>query len=185
MKIPLANIKKYQPKTLSKTPLSAAVMLILLYENNEPREIVLTKRAAALTAYGGQYSLPGGLCENIDIDFYATAIREVQEELGLHQNDYRYMGQLDDFYDRFKHVVRPFVVYMSKQDFLQKVTVAINEISALYYFPLENLATFADDPTLHALTNRNPSYVFKEDDVFVWGLTASILVHFKTLLSSS
>ena len=40
------------------------------------------------------------------------------------------------------------------------------------------------EPALTAITRRQPAYVYKDNRFFIWGLTASILVHLSNLLYS-
>lgn len=182
----LDKIKYYTANTIESTPLSAAVMLIILKENDEENfEIVLTKRSANLATYAGHYSFPGGMFDARDVDLYQTAIREVQEELNLGPKDYQYIGQLDDFTDREGNKVSVFVTCMAKTDFINKHKISSDEISELYLFPYKKLNQIKDDPSMHNLTRRNPSYVFHESKVYVWGLTASILVHFQNIINKT
>jgi len=175
----LAN---YQPVLLDETPIAAAVMMILLIDENEEIDIVLTKRADNLPTYAGHYSFPGGMRDPSDPDLYQTAVREVYEELNLPAHAYQAIGQLDDFQDHEGHLVRPFVAYMKKADFKRLYKQSTAEVAELYYFPLNKLNAIHDDPTLHAITRRRPSYAFREGHVFVWGLTATILIHFLNVL---
>ncbi|VVC77280.1 putative Nudix hydrolase NudL [Aquicella siphonis] len=176
-------LARYQPVSLSPTPQSAAVMLILLDQGTDSFEIVLTERAAHLERYAGDFSFPGGMQDEGDTDLYATVTREVEEELNLPAHAYQLIGQLDDFTDRYGHLVRPFVVLMKKTEFEKLHRIAASEIASIYYFSLSKLPAIKDTPALHTITRRRPSYAFTEGQVFVWGLTATILVHLSNILS--
>lgn len=173
----IKTLSRYQPAKLPPTDPSAAVMVILLIDDNDHIEILLTKRAATLPTYAGDYSFPGGIKDETDIDLYATAVRELNEELAIPLGTYEKIAELDDFEDRFGHVVRPFVIRMPKVNFEKLYHFSSDEIEAIYYLPWEKLKELKDAPDLHAITRRRPSYAFKEEDVFIWGLTAGILVH--------
>lgn len=179
----ITTLSHHTPITLPMTPKSAAVMLILLTDEKNQIEIVITKRTAHLPTYAGHYSLPGGMRDDIDADFYATAVRELQEELNLTEDLYEKIGELDDFHDRYGHLVRPFVVFMKKSVFEKNMKIAAHEIENVDLLPLEKLDQIADDPALHAVTLRQPSYSLKENHIYVWGLTAAILVHFLNIIS--
>lgn len=181
----LEKIKNYEPKMLAETPISAAVMIIFLTTETNEMEIVLTKRTATLATYAGDYSFPGGMRDPDDSGLYATAMREVQEELNIPATLYQHIGQLDDFMNHYGHLVRPFVAIMKKSDFLDHHQIAIEEVQHVYYFSLLKLDDIQDNPSLHTITRRRPSYSFQEGDVFVWGLTATILVHLLNILAST
>lgn len=179
----LATLSHYQPVLLHNTPHSAAVMIILLIDQHDELEIVLTKRSATLPTYAGHYSFPGGMRDASDADLYETAIREIHEELNLLPTAYQAVGQLDDFLDHEGHLIRPFISLMKKENFLTSYQHSIAEIEEVYFFSLHKLNKIYDDPKLHAITRRRPSYAFAEEHVFVWGLTATILIHFFNVIS--
>lgn len=178
-------LKHYQPMLLESTTPSAAVMLILLENGDNPFEIVLTKRAATLPTYAGDYSFPGGMHDATDTDLYATAVREIHEELDLSPNVYQPIGQLDDFQDRYGNLVRPFVSMMNKSEFLKIYKLSAAEITEIYFFPLTKLNEIYDEPKLHVITRRRPSYAYTQGKVFVWGLTATLLMHLSNIISQT
>ncbi|TAK74794.1 MAG: CoA pyrophosphatase [Gammaproteobacteria bacterium] len=179
----IKTLSHYRYKQLPITQPAAAVMIILLIGSTNQVEILLTKRATTLLNYAGHYSFPGGMQDAHDKDLYATAIREVQEELYLSPDTYQYVSQLDDFMDRTGHLVRPFVVKMPKEVFEKAYKLSIDEIDDIYYFSLTKLDQIKDDPQLHDITKRRPSYAFSEGEVFIWGLTATILVHLSNIIT--
>lgn len=180
----LQPLVTYQANTLPMTTTSAAVMVILLDNAQEEWEIVLTKRAANLHAYSNHYSFPGGKRDDTDNNLYETAQRETWEEIHIEASTYQYITQLDDFHDRYGHLVRPFVVCMPKDVFLKQVQPSEDEIAFVYYFPFSSLSKLEDNPLLHSVTKRQPSYSYTDGDEFIWGLTAAILVHFANILFS-
>lgn len=180
----LKDLALYKPSLLTPTSPSAAVMVMLLANEENTFEIVLTKRAPTLLTYAGDYSFPGGMRDEGDKDLYATAMREVEEELNIAPHSYQKIGQLDDFQDRFDHLVRPFVTLMEKKHFEKQHKKSDAEITQIYFFPLNHLSQLKDDPALHHLTRRQPSYSYTHEDVFVWGLTAAILVHVFNIISA-
>lgn len=179
----IKSVSSYRPVLMRDTARQAAILVMILNRHEGVPEIVLTKRSESLTTYAGQYSFPGGVRSEEDRDLYATAVRETMEELNLANDSYQLIGQLDDFHDRKGNLVRPFVVIMNKEEFLDRHVIAHGEIARLYYFSLARLDEIKDDPELHVITRRKPSYSFRDGDVFVWGLTAGILVHLSNVLN--
>lgn len=181
----LEKLQNYFPNLLPATRRSAAVMLILLRDENDELEIVLTKRSETLSDYAGHYSLPGGMFEPHDIDLLETAMREVEEELNVPKQSYEVIGQLDDIHDRYGNLVRVYVSIMDKIDFTKQFRFSDSEVTEIYFFTIKKLYELKDEPALYAITRRRPSYIFTENTVFVWGLTAAILMNFFIILSSS
>lgn len=179
----ITKISQYQPLLLPATEVEAGVMLLLLINDQNKIEIPLTKRSLSLPDYAGHFSLPGGMRDTSDADLYHTAQRELHEELNIAENQYRYIGQLNDILTRHLQRVRPFVAMMDKSDFEHTYKIAADEISSIYFLSIDKFTAFRDDPKLHKLTKRRPSYVYREDETYVWGLTASILMHFYEIIT--
>jgi 8-oxo-dGTP pyrophosphatase MutT (NUDIX family) len=88
----------------------AAVALVLVAGPLGEPAFLLTRRAASLSAHGGQFALPGGrLDEGEDAD--AAALRELREELGVSLDQSAVLGQLDDFATRSGYVMTPVVLW--------------------------------------------------------------------------
>jgi 8-oxo-dGTP pyrophosphatase MutT (NUDIX family) len=175
-------IIRYTPQSLAETPNSAAVLILIMLDELQNPFIILTKRPDDISSYAGDYCFPGGRKEAEDQNFKQTVVREVEEELGLKAMHYHILGQLDDFQDRFGNLVRPFVAKVSKKNFLQNHKKISDEIVNIYYFPLAELQNIKIDDTLEKITKRSPTYIYHNEEVLVWGLTASIMVHLSNIL---
>lgn len=176
-----AAITAYQPILLTETDPAAAVIIFIMFDEDENLFLILTKRTNSL-AYPGDYCFPGGRHEISDLDLKMTGLREVKEELNLDAEHFKLLGQLDDFDDRYGNLVRPFVALISQKDFETYAENASEEISSVCYFPMSALSAIEVDPALELITKRHPSYRYSRDDVTVWGLTASIMVHLGNIL---
>ncbi len=170
------SISTYAPETATETPLSAAVLILLARDAQDNLFLILTRRPDTIATYAGDYCFPGGMRDTGEDDLKATIIREVSEELSLTQEYYQFIGQLDDFFDRFDNLVRPYVATIAREDFEKHSHISESEIEEIYYFPIENLPQLQINSTLEKLIGRHPSYSYTHDNVFIWGLTASILV---------
>jgi 8-oxo-dGTP pyrophosphatase MutT (NUDIX family) len=170
-------ISAYRCVRYPETSTAAAVLIPLVYDENENLFVVLTKRPATIATYAGDYCFPGGMREDDETDLKLTVIREVQEELAIAAPDYQFIGQLDDFFDRYDNLVRPYVATLSKSEFEKRVHVSEKEIEGIYYLPIEKLSDFNVNHTIEQMTGRSPSYSYIDNKTFIWGLTASIIVH--------
>ncbi len=178
----IKRIESYQPETLLEMSVTACVLVLLMYDDAQNMFIILTKRPVDVKTYAGDYCFPGGMRETSDVDFIATVIREVQEELGLDEHHYQFIGQLDDFSDRYGHLVRPMVALIKKQDFEKHVQLSTTEVDQVFYFPLSELGRIKQNEQIERITLRRPSYIYNGGEVLIWGLTASIMVHLSNII---
>ena len=80
--------------------------------------VLLTRRAAAMNRHAGQWALPGGRIDAGETA-PAAALRELQEELGLHADPDSVIGTLDDYATRSGYVITPFVLWAGSAPDLQ------------------------------------------------------------------
>jgi 8-oxo-dGTP pyrophosphatase MutT (NUDIX family) len=176
------SITTYSPETATETVHSAAVLILLARDAQDNLFLILTKRPDTIATYAGDYCFPGGMRDTGEANLKTTIIREVSEELSITQEYYQFIGQLDDFFDRFDNLVRPFVATISREDFEKHSHISESEIDEIYFFPIENLPQLQINPTLEKLIGRHPSYSYTHEKVFIWGLTASILVQLGNII---
>ncbi|WP_162496470.1 NUDIX hydrolase [Bradyrhizobium canariense] len=88
----------------------AAVALVLTSSREGNTAFLLTIRASSLRAHRGQWALPGGRCDAGETPIQ-TALRELEEELGLRLADDAVLGQLDDYPTRSGYLITPVVVW--------------------------------------------------------------------------
>lgn len=172
-------ISDYRPYTLPQTPTEAAVLILLVHNQDDDVYLVITKRSQHVAKYAGDYCFPGGTKDIEDIDFHVTIKREVKEELGMCEESYQIIGQLDDFHDRYNHLVRPYVATIAKENFEARIG---HEVEQIHFFPLRDLQNLHVDKDLERITKRHPTYKYVDGEVVIWGLTASIMVHLYNIL---
>ena len=182
MKTIYNQLKNYQPKLLDDTNPSFAVLVLVLTKNDIPGSILLTKRKAYKGRYSNEYCFPGGKKELGDSSLLQTAIRETQEETGIIIENSLIINQLDDFHNFNKHLTRPYVAIADIQSIKNQLLLT-DEVQNYYFFSLQELSEIHEDYKGLIYSTRSPSYVYLDQDEIVWGLTASILVHFDNIIN--
>lgn len=170
-----------QPPSGHLTP--AAVLLALLDRPAGP-SLVLTERAAHLTAHAGQISLPGGRMEPDDLSPAATALRESEEEIGLEPVAVEMLGSLRVYETITGFRVYPMIGWVAVPPAAWRPDPA--EVADVFEVPLD----FVLDPANHRrdsyLRNgeRRHFFVLPYEKRYIWGATAGILVNFARTLSA-
>lgn len=88
---------KLIPKFDHSLPPRPGAVLILLYEQDNHTFFPLTKRPDYLGTHGGQVSFPGGKAEAGET-IVETALREAEEEIGIHRDSVEVLGVLSPFF---------------------------------------------------------------------------------------
>jgi 8-oxo-dGTP pyrophosphatase MutT (NUDIX family) len=161
----------------------AAVLLVLIPDNQGGWSIPLTLRPPQMVDHAGQISLPGGRAEAGET-VWTTACREFGEELGCSTEHLQPIGQLRSLYVyASRHQVIPMVSVCS---LLPSFRPNPEEVAELIFFPLHSLV-LADAIVLGTMQRGSSLFDvpgFRVGDHFVWGATAMILGELRQLVRS-
>ncbi|MEE3000729.1 MAG: CoA pyrophosphatase [Pseudomonadota bacterium] len=164
--------------------LTPAAVLVPIIVRNTGLNVMLTKRTENLKEHPGQISFPGGRVENNDRDFQHTALRETEEEIGLHSKKIKIIGTLDQYIVGTGYVVNP-IIGIIKPPF--KLTRQKEEVAEIFEVPLdfvtsrENFKRYARE--YKGKTRHHFSITWKE--YFIWGATAGMLRNLSERLSTN
>ena len=158
-----------------------AAVLILLFFNNHKWKFFLTKRTTTVHYHKGQISLPGGVLEKNE-SLEQTAIRETEEEIGVHPKDINLIGHLTPIYvpvSNFK--IFPFLGWLKKKPLLKIQNTEVEKIFSISIekFILTNTQKFKND-IINGEKVIIPYFDIKNE--MVWGATSVILSEFKNLI---
>jgi 8-oxo-dGTP pyrophosphatase MutT (NUDIX family) len=150
----------------------AAVLVAL-----EPRRGVwLTRRSNDLAAHAGQVAFPGGKIEVFDASPEAAALREAHEEIGLLPAAVEVLGRMDDYITGTGFHMVPIIGLVASG---QIFTPSAAEVAEVFCLPFEILLDPAA-PKRRIATFRGVTrefWVWPEENHFIWGATAEILVN--------
>ena len=151
-----------------------AAVMIPLFEHHDRWYVLLTQRSDTVDEHRGQVAYPGGAREAQDKDLQDTALREMQEEIGVDPEDVHVFGSLGDMPIITGYLVRPFVGHIPWPYPLQ---ICNHEVESTFKVPLSWLA----DPGNHHVEYRSfagrefPVILFKLYDGYqLWGASAEM-----------
>ncbi|SEG80757.1 CoA pyrophosphatase [Marinobacterium lutimaris] len=157
-----------------RAPGAEAGVLVALTDSNDP-EVVLTLRAKNLSTHRGEVAFPGGKRDPEDLDVLATALREAEEEVGLHSGQVRIIGSLGQLISKHRLAVTPWVGIIRPDVHL---VANPGEIERIFRVPLrfflEQPALRTDEIPFRGKTHYVPAWEY--EGAVIWGLTAYVLV---------
>lgn len=162
--------------------LTEAAVLVPLVDRAEGLTTLFTQRTDHLLTHAGQISFPGGHMEEGDISPQETALRETEEEVGLHRRHVEIIGRLDEYVTRTGFSITP-VVGIITPPF--DIVPDAHEVDEVFEVPL----AFLMDPANHERHSREVSglqrefYAMPYKDYYIWGATAGMLINLYEVLS--
>ena len=168
------RLADFPVKAMELGELRPAAVLVPLFLRAEEPWILLTRRSEQLKKHSGEISFPGGGAEERDADFWQTALRETEEEVGIRAEDVQRLGRLDDFYSVHDYRVSVFVgsypdAYPYQAD--------RGEIAEIIELPLTRLR----DPLIYRQEDWRhkgrliPVDFYQLEGHTIWEMTAAIL----------
>lgn len=159
-----------------------AAVLVPLVDREEGLSVLLTQRTAHLAAHAGQISFPGGGVEKGDDGPEDTALREMEEEIGLPRTHVDVLGRLDTYVTRTGFRITPIVGIIRPPFTLQPDPY---EVAEVFEVPL----SFILDPGKRERRSAEFKgamrhfWVFLYEQRFIWGATAGMLVNLCDVLA--
>jgi 8-oxo-dGTP pyrophosphatase MutT (NUDIX family) len=162
---------------------SAIIFLIIPYKD-KPYDLVLIRRTKRNTdKHSGEMSFPGGKFDpTSDTSYLDTALRELEEELGIPRNKVSILGSIDDHLTPKGFIITAFVAFISQDTKMVKQDSEVNEIVKI------PITFFADKKKF-----RERTYKLKDDLIgvgkynyfspenkkyIIFGATSHIIVNF-------
>jgi 8-oxo-dGTP pyrophosphatase MutT (NUDIX family) len=156
--------------------LRPAAVLVPLVPRPQGWQVLLTRRAPALSQHGGQISFPGGRIEATDANPVAAALRETHEELGIHPAAVTPLGLLDVQATISSYAVTPVVGVVDPNQVWRPDP---REVDLVFELPLSFVLDRSNLRREQAqLRGRlRAYYLYAYGEHAIWGATAGILVN--------
>lgn len=167
----------------SVKPIKQAAVLIPLVFHDDQWQVLFIRRASnEQDRHSGQVAFPGGRVEVTDNSNEHAALRETQEEIGLHPSQVNIVGNIQPYVTVSHYEVTPIVGIVSWPATLKLQTT---EVARAFLIPLSWLRnrhnfTFRARQNMDAQSaRRHPIIVYEEyDGEILWGATARMTLNF-------
>ncbi|MFK7824697.1 MAG: CoA pyrophosphatase [Oligoflexales bacterium] len=178
-KLPLISAPIYPDLSWSQDSVakgSAAVAFLFIPPMIEESfcRLVLTKRSLTVGSHKGQVGFAGGRCDASDKDPAETAMREVEEEIGISRKNLTTHGYLESQTSINGSKVIPVLMTADVGD--HDFSLNVEEVELLFllpwnYFSVDRAEVFS----FNMFGVWRESYLFDAVQTQVWGLTAHII----------
>ena len=174
------ELREEPPYAKRQTKHAAVLVPIVM---REVPMVLLTQRTAHLSTHSGQIAFPGGKVDDTDADVASTALREAQEEVGLHRRYVEVVGNLPVYTTGSAFIITP-VIALITPGF--DITPNTNEVADVFEVPL----AFLMNPANHRRHVVDAGGFKREwlsmpyEERFIWGATAGMLRNLYRFLSA-
>jgi 8-oxo-dGTP pyrophosphatase MutT (NUDIX family) len=156
--------------------LKRAAVLVPVVQREGGLTMLLTQRTDHLANHAGQVSFPGGRTEELDSSPIETALRESEEEIGLHRRHVEIVGVLPDYVTGTGYRVTPVVALLTPPF---ELAADPNEVAEIFEVPLGFLMDGANhlrqSIDLPEGAGRRSFYAMPYERFYIWGATAGML----------
>ena len=168
-------------ETVTDASLMPAAVMVLMYPKGGEYCVLLNKRSEQVEHHKGEISFPGGARDPEDRDFLSTALRETEEEMGIHPAHISLLGQMDDVVTRSRFGVRVFTGTIPYPYPFRPSTAEIAEVLEVPIPLLRSPASLRQE-TRWVDGQGVTAYSYAYNHHLIFGATAKILQQFLGLL---
>ena len=154
--------------------LRPAGVLAAIFEQRDGLHLILTKRSSGLKHHPGQIAFPGGKKDDGDADVTAAAIREADEEIGLHPSNVEILGTLPAHETVTGFMVTPVIGFIRKPFEYRAEPGEVDEVFTVPLAHVLNKDNFVIEGRMWR-GQRRSYFAVPFGPYYIWGATARML----------
>jgi 8-oxo-dGTP pyrophosphatase MutT (NUDIX family) len=163
-----------------ETRLKCAAVLVPLVWQDDEWHLLFTRRTDRVESHKGQVSFPGGACDDGERTPEETALREAEEEIGIHPGDVKVLGRLANLITISYFRVTPVVGVVKWPNVFR---LGKHEVARVFTIPLGWLANASNRWQFEMQGRKRALIAYHPyDGELLWGATARITVDFLNVL---
>lgn len=168
-----------------KEPAKKGGVMILCYPVEGEVHFPLIQRPAYDGVHGGQISLPGGKWEEGDEDLRYTALREMEEEIGVNSEAVEVLGYLTEFpVHASNHEVLPVVGWLDERPIFYPDEIEVADVIEASVPVITQPAAVKQQQIMTTRGDRLIAPYYDVKGNVVWGATAMMLSEFLQAIMS-
>lgn len=185
LKMSTANrIEEFSRFNFNLNEAKKSAVLILLFYDNEKLKVVFIRRSDYVGIHAGQIAFPGGRYEESDENVQNTALREIEEEIGITSDKIQVIGRLTDIYvPPSNFLISIFVGFLKEKPVFKAEQ---REVESIFTIDLDE---FLDDDVIQEkeffVQSSNTSVqapYYNVGGVEIWGASAMVMTELLDLL---
>ena len=159
---------------MDKSPELYEAAVIVLHELASD-SLILTERSQMLRDHPGEICFPGGRWEQGDATLFNTALRELNEELGVSPDRVSFKNNMKVEKTMTGFRIHPFLATIET---LSPYQLNNSEVVSVLRLPMNNVRNRSNYKEISISRSGQEilTYQFLTDEKFVWGATARIMM---------
>jgi len=179
----LMEEEKNAKEQFKKKPPRICAVMIAIYPHENKCYLPMMLRPTKSRAHPGQISFPGGKKEDQDQDLIETAIREMEEEIGVRVPRRNVLGDLTSVYiPPSNSLVTPIIGFLDEKP---SYIPAPDEVEKVLDVSMEDLANPTNKRIKKVILTNGEYFempAFAVNEVLVWGGTARMIMELNILM---
>jgi len=163
----------------------SAVMVLFFHDDNVLKMIVI-RRSVYVGIHSGQIAFPGGRYEEEDGDVRTTALREIEEEIGITKDKIEIIGRLSDIYvPPSNFLISVFVGYIDKKPIYKIDEREVNEVIEIPFADFFKPEVIKQkDFYVNSIKTASKAPYYDVSNAEIWGASAMVISELLDILKS-
>ena len=154
-----------------------SAVLILFFHEQDALKMIVIRRSVYVGVHSGQIAFPGGRYEETDLDVRTTALREIEEEIGITHDKIEIIGRLSDIYvPPSNFLISVFVGYLDEKPVYKIDEREVDEVIEIPFSDfLKPTAIRHKDFYVNSIKAVANAPYFDVTNAEIWGASAMVI----------
>ena len=171
------RVKHFNNETVDIPNAKKSAVLILFFHDDGILKMIVIRRSEYVGIHSGQIAFPGGRFEEEDKDVMTTALREIQEEIGIPEEKIEIIGRLSDIYvPPSNFLISVFVGYLSERPIYK---IQEREVDEIIEIPFDDFfkqdVIKQKDFYVNSIKAVSMAPYFDVTNAEIWGASAMVI----------